>query len=73
MTLMWEARAAPGRLQELVDFVRDAADPAAQLYCSDGPDPRVVLIDPSERGIIDVPDELVARAPHAWRFRPVER
>jgi hypothetical protein len=73
MTLMWEVRAAPGRLDELVAFVRDAADPAAQVYRSDGPDPRVVLIDPSERGIADVPDELVARPPHAWRFEPVHR
>jgi hypothetical protein len=73
MTLMWEVRAAPGRLDELVVFVRDAADPAAQVYRSDGPDPRVGLIDPSERGIADVPDELVARPPHTWRFQPVER
>ena len=73
MTLMWEARAAPGRLAELVAFVCNVADPAAQVYHSAGPDLRVVLIDPSERGITDVPDELVARAPHAWRFEPVHR
>jgi hypothetical protein len=73
MTLMWEVRAAPGRLEELVAFVCDAADPAAQVYRSDGPDPRVVLIDPSERGIAAVPDELVARPAHAWRFELVER
>lgn len=73
MTLMWEVRAAPGRLEELVAFVCNVADPAAQVYRSAGPDPRVVLIDPTEQGIADVPDELVARPPHAWRFKPVER
>ena len=73
MVLMWEVRAAEGRLDELVTYVDSRADPAAQLYRADGPDPRLVLIDPSGRGVDDVPPELVARAPHAWRFDAVER
>jgi hypothetical protein len=71
--LMWEVRAAPGRLDELVAYVDAHADPSAQLYRADGPDPRVVLIDPAGRGVPDVPAELVARPPHAWSFEPVSR
>jgi hypothetical protein len=71
VTLMWEARAAEGRLHELVAFVRVHASAQAQIYrSSDGP-PRVVVIDPSGHGIPDVPPELVARPPHEWAFEPV--
>lgn len=71
--LMWEVRAAEGRLDELVAFVVAAADPSAQIFRSGEPDPRVVVIDPSERGIDALPDGLVARPPHSWRFEPVAR
>jgi hypothetical protein len=71
--LMWEVRAMDGRVDELVAFVLAAADPAAQVYCSAGPEPRVVVIDPTGRGIADVPPELVARPPHAWPFEAVAR
>jgi hypothetical protein len=70
-TLMWEGRAAEGRLDELVVHVLTHADPAAQVYRSTDPEPRVVLIDPSGRGIEDVPADLVARPPHQWRFEPL--
>jgi hypothetical protein len=73
MTLMWEVRAAPGRLEELVAFVDAHADPSAQVFRAGGPDPRVVVIDPTGRGVADVPAELVARAPHAWPFEAVRR
>ena len=73
MVLMWEVRAAEGRLDELVAYVERLADPRAQLYRADGPDPRLVLIDPSGRGVDGVPAELMARAPHAWRFEAVDR
>ncbi|MDT4983866.1 MAG: hypothetical protein QOF95_1356, partial [Pseudonocardiales bacterium] len=43
MTLMWEVRAADGRLAELVAYVSAHADPAAQVFRSDGIDPRVVV------------------------------
>jgi hypothetical protein len=72
-TLMWEVRAAPGRLEELVAYVSAHADPGAQVFRSDGDDPRVVVIDPTGRGLPDVPAELVVRAPHEWRFEPVPR
>lgn len=69
---MWEVRAAPGRLDELVAYVNLHADPAAQLFRSDG-DSRVVVIDPSGRGLPEVPVELTARPPHEWHFEPVPR
>jgi hypothetical protein len=70
---MWEVRAAQGRLDELVAFVDAHADPAAQVYRADGADPRVVVIDPTERGVPDVPPELMARPAHQWRFAAVPR
>ena len=73
MTLMWEVRAAAGRLDDLVGFVCAQADPAAQVYRADDGDPRVVVIDPTGRGVPDVPSELVARPPHEWRFEQVPR
>lgn len=75
MTLMWEVRAADGRLDELVRLVEELADPAALVYRSagsDGSDARVVVIDPTERGL-EVPGELVARPPHVWLFDAVPR
>jgi hypothetical protein len=73
VTLMWEVRAADGRLAELLAYVDAHADPAAQVFRSDGTDPRVVVIDPTGRGLPEVPAELIARAPHAWKFTQVER
>lgn len=70
-TLMWEVRAADGRLDELVEFVRAQADPAAQIYRS--ADARVVVIDPTGRGVPGVPAHLLARPPHVWHFEPVDR
>ncbi|WP_375497016.1 hypothetical protein [uncultured Jatrophihabitans sp.] len=71
MTIMWEAEAADGRLEELIDYVRTAADPSADVYRSR--DGRVVVIDPTGRGLDDVPPELLARSPHAWPFERVHR
>jgi hypothetical protein len=70
---MWEVRAADGRLADLVAYASAHADPAAQVFRSDGTDPRVVLIDPTCRGLPDVPDELIARPPHEWHFEAVTR
>lgn len=70
-TVMWEARAAEGRLAELIEYVRAHAAAAAQVYRgADGP-PRVVVIDPTGAGISGVPPELLARAAHQWAFEPV--
>jgi len=70
---MWEVRAAPGRLAELVEAVRQAADPSAQLYSSADPDERVVVIDPTLTGVTDIPADLIARPPHEWIFEVVDR
>jgi hypothetical protein len=72
-TVMWEARAADGHLDELVEHVVTKAPAGAQIYRSDEPDPRVVVIDPSGQGLGDVPARLVTRAPHQWAFKPVPR
>jgi hypothetical protein len=68
---MWEAVAAPGRLDELVAWAMQHARVEAQLYRS--ADDRVVVIDPTGVGLADPPGELIARAPHAWDFDPVPR
>jgi hypothetical protein len=72
-TLMWEVRAADGRLDELLAYADADADPSAEIYAAADPDPRVVVLDPTGRGVVDVPPELVARAPHAWAFDRVDR
>jgi hypothetical protein len=68
---MWEAVAAPGRLEELLAWAMQQATLQADLYR--GADDRVVVIDPTGVGLPDPPDELIARAPHAWDFDPIHR
>ena len=70
-TTMWEAKAAPDRADELVAFVLHHADPEAEVFRS--ADHRVVVIDPTGRGVAEVPGELVARPPHVWSFERVSR
>jgi len=70
MTLMWEVRAVPDRMEELVQFVLGHTDRAAQIYRSAD---RVVVIDPSGHGVAEVPTELVARRPDIWSFEQVPR
>jgi hypothetical protein len=70
---MWEVRAAPGQIDELVAHLARTADPAAAIYRSADGEERVVVIDPSDSGIAHVPPHLVAREPHIWRFLPVDR
>ena len=72
-TLMWEARAAEGRLDELVAYVVAHAPPQAQVFRSDAAEPRVVVIDPSGSGVHGVPAGLLARPAHQWAFEPVPR
>jgi hypothetical protein len=72
-TLMWEARPAAGRLDALLAQVLAHADAAAQVYRSGGTQPRVVVIDPTGRGLPDLDTTLFAGPPHAWSFEPVER
>jgi hypothetical protein len=70
-TVMWEVRAAEGRIEDLIAHVAAHADPAADVYRS--ADGRVVVIDPTGRGLSEVPGELVARPPHVWGFQQVPR
>jgi hypothetical protein len=73
MTLMWEVRAAEGRLDELVAYVDAHADPSAEVYQAQGADSRLVVIDPTGRGVPGVPADLLARPPHEWTFAAVPR
>jgi hypothetical protein len=70
-TVMWEAKAAPGRVDDLLAHVLEHADPAAEIYRS--ADDRVVVVDPTGAGLPAAPAELLARPPHAWRFERVSR
>ncbi|SHG02796.1 hypothetical protein SAMN05443575_1168 [Jatrophihabitans endophyticus] len=69
MTVMWEGRAADGRGEELLAYALAHADPDAGVYRS--ADGRVVVVDPSGRGLPDAPAELMARPPHSWPFERV--
>ncbi len=73
MVLMWEVRTAGDRLDELVAHLDAHADPSAQIYLSQGEEPRVVVIDPSGHGIAQVPTHLMVRPPHTWEFQAVTR
>jgi hypothetical protein len=68
---MWEAVAAPGRVDELVTWALHHAPADARVYRSG--DGRVVVIDPTAREFTSPPEDLVARAPHTWDFDEVER
>lgn len=70
-TVMWEVKAADGRIDELITWALAHSDPAANLYRS--ADGRVVVVDATGAGLPAPPDELVARPPHAWPFQPVPR
>ena len=81
VALMWEARAAEGRGEELLAWVREQDLPTRPLR-------REVLRAPGERVLVitwwdaaydaelpELPEpdrELVARAVHRWRFEAVE-
>jgi hypothetical protein len=70
-TLMWEAKAADGRADDLLAWTLQHAAPGANIYRS--ADHRVVVIDPTDTDLPDPPADLLARPPHAWRFTPVAR
>ncbi|MBN9800955.1 MULTISPECIES: hypothetical protein [Pseudonocardia] len=74
-TLMWEARAADGRRDELLAHVREQAVVALagaerhELFVADGG--RVVVIAvgvPAGTTLPEPPGELLARPPHSWGF-----
>lgn len=66
---MWEVRAAPGRLDDLIAYVRGVL-PTATLYRGTAEE-RLVAIFPADVAMPGPPAELVARAPHAWTFEQV--
>jgi hypothetical protein len=70
-TVMWEAKAEPGREDDLLAFALRAAPTGADVYR--GGDGRVVVIDRSGVGMPDAPIDLLARPAHVWRFEPVRR
>jgi hypothetical protein len=80
---MWEVRAQPARLADLIAWVCDTALPeiehsplhvSSDVYSS--ADHRLVVIskwrsDPMP--LREPPAQLVARAPHSWDFTQVDR
>jgi hypothetical protein len=70
-TLMWEAKALPGRGAELLAWALEHADPAAEVYR--GGDERVVVIDGTGQGMPAAPPDLLARTPHVWPFERISR
>jgi hypothetical protein len=73
ITVMWEAVAAAGRVEELLDWARERLPAQAQLYRSEGDRQRVVVIDPTAQAstlLLGAPEELLERPPHSWEFRP---
>ncbi len=77
---MWEARAVPGRGEELLAWVRGlelASEPLRQEVLR-APQDRVLVITwwdaPYDAELPELPDpdgELVTRAVHRWRFESV--
>jgi hypothetical protein len=75
-TLMWEVRAAPGRRDELVEWVHDIAMPeilalpgpvAANVYA--GEDHVVVIVHCTVQPKLPAPPpELITRPPEQWPF-----
>jgi hypothetical protein len=80
---MWEVRAAPGRADELVAWVRRTALPELRaaggldrVEVFRGDEDRVVVVSvwaDEAAALPDPPPRLVARAPHAWEFERVLR
>lgn len=80
---MWEVRAYPEALAELLSWVCEIAVPAVEvqpLHVSSevfsSTDNRVVVISRWRSGAQDLPApprHLVARSPHSWDFTPVDR
>ncbi|QUH01625.1 hypothetical protein HUO13_13085 [Saccharopolyspora erythraea] len=79
-SLMWEVRAVPDRMPELLDWVDRTALPllrnasAADVYRST--EDRVVVVAhfPGEPVFLpDPPRELIARPAHQWTFERIRR
>jgi hypothetical protein len=80
---MWEVRAQPNRLADLIAWVCDRALPeiehsplhvSSDVYSS--ADHRLVVISKWRSAPVPIPDPpaaLVARSPHSWDFTEVDR
>ncbi|MGJ5753903.1 hypothetical protein FB563_2048 [Streptomyces puniciscabiei] len=80
VALMWEARAAAGRGEELLAWVRGQrlTEEPLRRETFRAPQDRVLVITwwdaPYDAALPELPepaDELVTRAVHRWRFEPV--
>ncbi|ELS55607.1 hypothetical protein [Streptomyces viridochromogenes] len=80
VALMWEARAVPGRGEELLAWARKQELPERPLRRETfrAPQDRVLVITwwdaPYEAGLPELPEPaagLVTRAVHRWRFESV--
>ncbi|MYZ40792.1 MULTISPECIES: hypothetical protein [unclassified Streptomyces] len=81
VALMWEAKAAPGRATELLDWARAQHLPYApsRRELLRAPEDRVLVITwwngPYEADVPELPDPppaLTARPVHRWRFEAVQ-
>jgi hypothetical protein len=63
--VMWEAKAAPGQTEALVEWLLSSAPEHAQVYRSTD---RVVLIAEAPASVEEPPAALVDRPPHSWEF-----
>jgi hypothetical protein len=78
-TLMWEVRAAPGRLAELLAWIDREIVPATRnrrevsVYQAEADERAVVIarFDGEPGELPEPPDELVQRPVHQWPFRLV--
>jgi hypothetical protein len=80
VALMWEARAVPGRGEELLAWVREQplAGRPSRREVFRAPQDRVLVITwwdaPYDADLPELPEpaaDLVTRAVHRWRFEPV--
>ncbi|MFE7568358.1 hypothetical protein ACFU76_15570 [Streptomyces sp. NPDC057539] len=80
VALMWEAKAAPGRGVELLEWARARELPYAPLRREllHAPQDRVLVITwwdaPYDADLPELPTpppDLIARPPHRWRFESV--
>jgi hypothetical protein len=80
---MWEAKAEPGRLAQLVSWVCDRALPEIEISplhigseVFSSADDRVVVISKWRSNPVELPAPpatYVVRAPHSWDFTQVDR
>ncbi|MCL2780757.1 MAG: hypothetical protein FWD74_04600 [Actinomycetia bacterium] len=66
VTLMWEARAAAGRADELLAYMVEHAAPSAAVYGNTVH--VVVVIDETGAPVPEPPEELLARPAYTWTF-----